>query len=55
MLEFIVLGQVPGTNLYITFYQFTVLAMIVAIAVAGRHELREYLKNHYSHPTESRD
>lgn len=40
MLEFIVLGEIPGTNLYITFSQVLIIAAILLIASELRIQLQ---------------
>lgn len=40
MLEFIVLGEIPGTNLYITFSQVLIIAAILLIASELRIRLQ---------------
>lgn len=40
MLEFIVLGQIPGTNLQITFFQIALLAAFLFLSVLVAHELK---------------
>lgn len=40
MLEFIVLGEIPGTNLYITFSQVLIIAAVLLIASELRIRLQ---------------
>ena len=40
MLEFIVLGQIPGTHTVLTFAWIVTIAVIVASIVIGRYELK---------------
>lgn len=45
MLELIVLGQIPGTNLYISFTAVAIgLFAALAIAYAGGRYIREYFE-----------
>ena len=39
MLEFIVLGQIPGTSIQITFTQLLKLALVVVVIILVRFEL----------------
>ncbi len=49
MLEFIVLGQIPGTNLYVSFTAFSIsIIMANLLAVSGL----KYIKHHNMLPTE---
>jgi hypothetical protein len=40
--EFLLLGQVPGTNLVINFWQWALLFGLVLLVVLARVELRYY-------------
>lgn len=47
MLEFIILGQIPGTNIYLSFTAVLVLAVIAVVAkfaVTAKRFVREYHK-----------
>lgn len=40
MLEFIVLGEIPGTSIQISFWQFVELAALTAVLIIWRFEHR---------------
>lgn len=40
MLEFIVLGEIPGTSIQISFWQFVELAALIAVLFIWRFEHR---------------
>lgn len=44
MLEFIVLGQVPGTHIELTFFQVLTLAEVFILLWAVSHEVRSRQK-----------
>ena len=45
MLEVIVLGQIPGTSIQITFFQVSVFALSSALLLILARDFRRYSKN----------
>jgi hypothetical protein len=43
--DFLLLGQIPGTNLVITFWQWAMIFSLLLAVVLCRIELRRYLQN----------
>lgn len=46
MLEFIVLGQVPGTNIHLSFTAISILLLMTPFTVKGIRKLKLYLAKH---------
>lgn len=52
MLQFIVLGQVPGTNIYLSYTTVSIGAILLGIGILcymHRHELKRMLPKRRSH------